>query len=119
MQPDLDRHRVRKQTCGAQPARDQAGITEQDRRKLISRDKISFEGVFDGDRLGLPIRLYRPVVAGVRQVHQSVGMGLADHLGQLIERAALQISNRVNADPVQLGLCDGPNPWDDADLHRS
>ena len=74
MQSDLDRHRVRKQTCGAQPARHQAGITEQDRRQLISGDKISFEGVFDGDRLGLSIRLYRPVVAGVRQVHQSVGM---------------------------------------------
>ena len=57
MQPDLDRHRVRKQTCGTQPARYQAGITKQDRRKLISGDKISFEGVFDGDRLGLPIRL--------------------------------------------------------------
>ena len=37
-------------------------------------------------------------------------MSPADHLGQLIERASLGISNRINADPVQLDSCDGPTP---------
>ena len=119
MKPDLDRHRVREKTRSPQPTCHESGITEQDRFQLISGNKISFKCVFDGDRLGFPIWFDRPVVAGVRQIHQSLRMGLADHLSQLVEPAALQIGHRVNANTMQLVLADRANARDDRYLHRS
>ena len=79
MQPDLDRHRVRKQARGSQSARHQVCVTDQDRSELLSGNKIGFEGVLDRDRLRLTIGLNRPVVTGIRQIQQGLRMGLADH----------------------------------------
>src|SRR4051794_7528774 len=101
MEPDFDRHRVREEARRAQSARHLARITEQDRGELVASHKISFESVLDRDRLGLPIRLDRAVVTGICQVNQGLCLSLADHLSELVERGALKIGNRMDANAAQ------------------
>jgi hypothetical protein len=80
MQPDLDRNRMRKESCRSEPGRHLACVAKQDRGELLSRNKINLKGVFDRDRFRLPIRLDRPVVTRVRQIDQRLSMRLSDHL---------------------------------------
>ena len=60
MKPHLDRHRVRKEAGGSQS---RLATRRASRSKIvassISGNKISFEGILDGDRLRLPIGLNR------------------------------------------------------------
>src|SRR5829696_5843248 len=119
MEPDLDRDGVRKQAGSSQPVRDLTCVAQQDRGELLSRDKISFEGVLDRDRLRLSIRLDGPIVTRIRQIHQSLRMRLPDHLHQLVEAALLKISNRLDANAMEFLLCDWADPSNDTHLHRS
>ena len=57
-----------------EPSGDLTGLAVAYGGQRVPVDQVGLERVLDRDRLGLPLRLHRAVIAGVRELAESLGL---------------------------------------------
>ena len=119
VQPHLDGDGAAGEPARAQPFGDVPRLAGQQRGHQLAVGEVGVVGALDADRLGLALGYDGPVVARVRELVESVALGVAEHPDQLVLADRLQVGDGVDADPAEPLGGGRADAGDDRDVHRA